>query len=58
MFDDFSIGEKGDMIGDLTGEAHFVGDENEVEAVGFEFFDEFEDFGGHFGIEGAGGFVE
>ena len=46
------------MIGDLTGEAHFVGDENEVEAVGFEFFDEFEDFGGHFGIEGAGGFVE
>lgn len=55
---DAGMPDEGDVIGDASGEAHLVGGEDEVAAFGTEFGDEVEHFGGHFGVEGGGGFVE
>ncbi len=58
MFDNTALGDEGNLVGDLSGEAHFVGDGDDVFAFFYEGFYDVEDFGGHFGVEGGGGFVE
>jgi hypothetical protein len=52
------MGDEGQLIGDAAGEAHLVGDQDEIAAFGSKFGDHVEDFGGHFRIEGGGGFIE
>ncbi len=55
---DASVADEGDVIGDAAGEGHLVGDEDEVTALVAEVGDHVEHLGGHFGVEGGGGFVE
>ncbi len=55
---DLAIVKKGDVIGDLAGEAHFVGYQDEIAAFFAEFFDHVEDFGGHFRVERGSGLIE
>lgn len=57
-FVELSVGDDGDLVSDAAGEAHFVGDEDEVAVFLAELLDHFEDLGGHFGIEGGSGFIE
>ena len=57
-FDDGAGGEESDDVTDAAGEAHGVGDEEEVTLFAFELFDGVENFGGGLGIEGGGGLVE
>ena len=56
--EDLAVVEEGDLIGGYAGEGHLVGDEDEVASFALEFFDHFEDFGGHLGVEGGGRLVE
>ena len=58
LFKDLAVGQEGDLVGDGSREIHRVGDENKSAAFGFEVGDDFQHFGGHFGVEGGSGFVE
>src|SRR5688572_26392133 len=58
VFGDFSFGDKGDMIGNGAGEAHFVRAENDMLPGGGELAYQFEDFGRHLRIECGSGLVE
>ena len=50
--EDSAVADESDLVGDLTGETHLVGDQDEGPPVGAQGFDGIEDFPGHFGIEG------
>ena len=58
MFDDAAVGQKGDLVGNGTGEVHRVGHEDESAAFGFEVGDDLQDLGGHFRVQRGGGFIE
>ena len=50
LFDDAAVGQKGDLVGNGTGEVHRVGHEDESAAFGFEVGDDLQDLGGHFRV--------
>lgn len=57
-FDNPSVRQKSDFIGNFPGETHFVSNENKIPAFGTKLLNHFQDFGGHLRIQGRGGFVE
>jgi hypothetical protein len=57
-FYEATFGKETDLVADLAGEAHLVGDEDEVASFFTELFNHVQDFRGHFGVKGGGGFVE
>ena len=57
-FDDAAIGDEGDVVGDLAGKTHFVGDQDKIASLLAEFLNDVEHFGGHFRIERGSGFVK
>jgi len=58
LFDDLAFIHEDDAVGDLAGEAHFVGDSNHGFALFGQGDHDIQDFADHFGVEGGGGFVE
>lgn len=58
VFEEFTVVEEEDAIGDAFSKAHFVGDEEDGDAGVCEGFDGGEDFFDHFWVEGRGGLVK
>ncbi len=53
-----AIADEGEVIRDVSGEAHLVRDEHEIPSFGTKGGDGVEHLGGHLGVEGGGGFIE
>jgi hypothetical protein len=58
MLNDPSSRQKRDAIGDMPGEAHLVGNQNEIAPFGLEFLNHIEDFRRHLRVERTSRFVE
>lgn len=58
LLDDDPAVDKDDVVGHLSGEPDFVGDDHQGGAVAGEFFDHGQDFADEFGVKGRGGFVK
>ena len=52
VFGDYTIVHEEDFVGDVTGELHFVGDDDHGGMLVGEAADDFQDFAGQLGVEG------
>ena len=58
VLEDLAFGQESDHVCNVTGEAHFVRDQYEVAAFGFDLLDEIKDFSGHLRVQCACRFIE
>ena len=53
FFDDDTVGHEDDLIGDVAGEGHLVGDDHHRDVQILQGLDDLQDFPGEFRVEGA-----
>ena len=58
FFDDDTVGHEDDLIGDVAGEGHLVGDDHHRDVEVLQGLDDLQDFAGELRVEGAGRLIE